>query len=195
MCHSQRKKIKIVGITATFALPQNSIFPSLSLSLSLNTVLCLVMSNSFATPWPEAQQAPLPMEFSRQEYWSGVPFPTAGDLPNPRVKLTSLVSPALAGGFFTTEPPTERWKDTKRERTRYCTRGIHAPFLEKPSALPGVSWQPASPKILIPASGKADWIRGRHLLARSQPHQILSPKNLWLRHKRLNQLAVRGKEG
>ena len=106
MCHSQRKKIKIVGITATFALPQNSIFPSLFLSLSLNTVLCLVMSNSFATPWPEAHQAPLPMEVSRQEYWSGVPFPTAGDLPNPRVKPTSLVSPALAGEFFTTMPLT-----------------------------------------------------------------------------------------
>ena len=105
MCHSQRKKIKIVGITATFALPQNSIFPSLSLSLSLNTVLCLVMSNSFATPWPEAQQAPLPMEFSRQEYWSGVPFPTAGDLPHPGIKPLSPAFPALAGGFFTSGPP------------------------------------------------------------------------------------------
>ena len=104
MCHSQGKKIKRVG---TFALPQNSIFPSLLLSLSLNPVLCLVMSNSCATPWPEAHQAPLPMEFSRQECWSGVPFLTAGDLPNPKIKHTPLVSPALAGGFFTTEPPTE----------------------------------------------------------------------------------------
>ena len=108
MCHSQMKKIKIVVIMATFALPQNSIFASLFLSLPLNTVLCLVMSSSFATPWPEAHQAPLPMEFSRQEYWSGVPFPSAGDLPNPRIKPSSHVSPALAGRFFTTESPTER---------------------------------------------------------------------------------------
>ena len=42
------------------------------------------------------------MEFSRQEYWSGLPFPTPGDLPDLRIKPAS---PALAGGFFTTEPP------------------------------------------------------------------------------------------
>jgi len=42
------------------------------------------------------------MEFSRQEYWSGLPFPTPGDLPDPGIEPTS---PALAGGFFTTKPP------------------------------------------------------------------------------------------
>ena len=46
-------------------------------------------------------QAPLPVEFSRQEYWSEVLFPTAGDFPDPGIKPESLVSPALAGGFFT----------------------------------------------------------------------------------------------
>ena len=46
-----------------------------------------------------------PMEFSRQEYWSGLPFPTPGDLPNPEIKPVSLASLALAGGFFTTVPP------------------------------------------------------------------------------------------
>ena len=45
------------------------------------------------------------MGFSRQEHWSVLPFPTPGDLPNPRIELTSLASLALAGGFFTTEPP------------------------------------------------------------------------------------------
>ena len=43
------------------------------------------------------------MGFSRQEYWSGLPFPSPGDLPNPGIKLTSFASPALAGRFFTTE--------------------------------------------------------------------------------------------
>ena len=47
-------------------------------------------------------QTLLPVEFSRQEYWSGVPFPTPGDLPNSGVEPMSLRSSALAGGFFTT---------------------------------------------------------------------------------------------
>ena len=50
-------------------------------------------------------QTPLSMEFPRQEYWSGLPFPTPGDLPNPGTALTSPVSFTLAGRFFTTEPP------------------------------------------------------------------------------------------
>ena len=43
-------------------------------------------------------------ETSRQEYWSGLPFPLPGDLPNPGIEPAFLVSPALAGGFFTTDP-------------------------------------------------------------------------------------------
>ena len=64
-------------------------------------ISCILL---FATPWTVAHQAPLSMEFSRQEYWSGLPFPTPGDLPDPGIKPTSLESPVLAGGFFTTEP-------------------------------------------------------------------------------------------
>ena len=59
----------------------------------------------FASPWTIAHQAPLPMEFFRQEYWRGLPFPTAGDLPNQGIEPMSLVSPALADRFFTTMPP------------------------------------------------------------------------------------------
>ena len=65
---------------------------------------CSVVPNS-AIPGTIASQDPLSMEFSRQEYWSGLPFPTPGDLPNPAIKLTSHVPPALAGGFFTTASP------------------------------------------------------------------------------------------
>ena len=57
-----------------------------------------------ATQWTLAHQAPLSMEFSRQEYWSGLPFPSPGDLLDPGIEHVSLESPALAGGFFTTEP-------------------------------------------------------------------------------------------
>ena len=49
-----------------------------------------------------ACQAPLSIGFSRQEYWSELPFPTPWDLPDPEIKPESLSSPALAGGFFTT---------------------------------------------------------------------------------------------
>ena len=55
--------------------------------------------------WTGACQAPLSFEFSRQEYRNGLPFPGSGDLPNPGIKPVSLVSSALAGGFFTTVPP------------------------------------------------------------------------------------------
>ena len=74
-------------------------------------LLCSVASNS-VTAWTVAHQAPLSLEFSKQEYWSGLPFSTPGDLPNPRLEPASLVSPVLAGGFFyhrtTWEAP---WKE------------------------------------------------------------------------------------
>jgi len=53
------------------------------------------------TPWIAAHQDPLSMGFSRQEYWSGLHLPPPGDVPNLGIRPTS---PALAGGFFTTEP-------------------------------------------------------------------------------------------
>ena len=59
----------------------------------------------FATPWTVAHQTLLSMEFSRQEYWSGLPFPTPGDLPNPGKEPMSSVSPTLSGRFYTTAPP------------------------------------------------------------------------------------------
>ena len=60
------------------------------------------MSNSFSTLWPVAHQAPLTMGFPRQEYWSGVPFHSPGDLSDAEIKP---IPPALSGGFFTVEPP------------------------------------------------------------------------------------------
>ena len=68
----------------------------------LVVVLLLSRVQPFATPWTVAHQALLSMGFSRQEYRSGLPFPSPGDLPDPGIKPAS--SP-LAGGFFTTQPP------------------------------------------------------------------------------------------
>ena len=59
----------------------------------------------FATPWTVAHEAPLPMGYPRQEYCSGLPCPPPRELPNPGIELEPPMSPALAGGFFTTEPP------------------------------------------------------------------------------------------
>ena len=60
------------------------------------------MFNSFVTPWTVALQVPLSKGFPRQEYWSGLPLPSSGDLPDPGIEPES---PELAGGFFTLEPP------------------------------------------------------------------------------------------
>ena len=59
----------------------------------------------FATPWTVAHKAPLSTEFSRQEYWSGLPFLSPGDHPDPETEPASLASPAVAGRFFTAAPP------------------------------------------------------------------------------------------
>ena len=73
-------------------------------------VLCMLSCLShvwlFATPWTVAHHAPLSMGFSRQEYWSGLPCPPPGDLPDPGIKPTSFMSSALAGGFFI---PSATW--------------------------------------------------------------------------------------
>ena len=59
----------------------------------------------FETLWTTACQAPLSMEFSRQEYWSGLPFPPPGNLPDPGTELASPVSPVLQADSLSTEPP------------------------------------------------------------------------------------------
>ena len=65
------------------------------------TLSCVLL---FAIPWTVVHQSPPSMEFSRQEYWSGLPFPTPGDPPDPGIEPASLISPALAGGSFTAPP-------------------------------------------------------------------------------------------
>ena len=86
---------------------------------------CLFLSHSvmfdFVTPWAVAHQAPLSMGFSRQEYWSGLPFPSLGDLPHPGIDLMPLISPGLTGEFFTTSTTEEAQMDN----TKYL---IHCHF-------------------------------------------------------------------
>ena len=77
----------------------------------------------FVTPWTGTRQAPLSMRFPRQGYWSGLPFPSPRDLPDPGIEP---VSPVLAGRIFTPEPPgksiwvvTGQWFWTEREERFY----------------------------------------------------------------------------
>ena len=72
--------------------------PNSNTNLKESAQLCLL----FATPWTVAQQAPQFMEFSRQKYWSGLPFPSPGDLPNSRIKPRS---PTLQAAALPSEPP------------------------------------------------------------------------------------------
>ena len=75
---------------------------------------CFIHVQLFVMLWTVAHQAPLFMGFSRQEYWSGLPCPPPGDLPDPGVKPVSLMPPTLAGRFFTTSTTREvlyRWRN------------------------------------------------------------------------------------
>ena len=72
----------------------------------LNRVSCVQL---FETLWTVASQAPLSMGFSKQKYWSGLPCPPPGDLPDTEIEPGSLMSPALAGSLFTTRASFAAW--------------------------------------------------------------------------------------
>ena len=117
--------------------------PPLDVSFSLifftpfSVVACMhaqsVVSDS-VTPWIVACQAPLSMGFLRQEYWSGLPFPSPGYLPDPGMEPES---PALAGEFFTTEPPGKPLFPSSKSVPRPCLCPW-PPLL--PSSLPALNW-------------------------------------------------------
>ena len=101
----------------------------------------------FATLWTVAYQAPLSMEFSWQEYWSGLPYPSQVDLPDPGIEPGSLNSPALAGRLFTTratwEAPLTCYLDLKRTPTSIVEKAMaphsstawKTPWVEEPGRL------------------------------------------------------------
>jgi len=92
-------------------------------SLHSNSMhVCSLVAQScptLVTPWTVA---PLSMQFSRQEYWNELPFPPPGDLPDPEFEPKCPASPALAGGFFTTEPPGELSKPVREMLLAYHLR-------------------------------------------------------------------------
>ena len=84
--------------------------PSPEQRMCMRAQSCLTL----ATPWIIAHQVPLSMGFPGQEYWSGLLFPTPGDLPAPGIKPTSLVPPCIADVFFTTAPPGKPTENGRR---------------------------------------------------------------------------------
>ena len=86
--------------------------------------VCTQSCPALAAPWTVAHQSPLSMGFSRQEYWSGLPFSSPGDHPDPGMEHPSLTSPALAGGFFIIVlpgKPRKQWHHLKYQRSYYLS--------------------------------------------------------------------------
>ena len=79
----------------------------------------------FVTLWTVVHQVPLPMGFSRQEYWSGLPFSPPGDLPGPGIEPVSPTSPTLAGGFFSS---SATWVPGRKKHTEIqpCSPGSYS---------------------------------------------------------------------
>ena len=104
-----KEKLNGVGM---HSFPWSSVNMSPSVDHPLFIILLCVLSHFsrvrlLATLWTVAHQAPLSLGFSRQEYWSGLPFPTPGDLLDPGIESLSLMSPVLADGFF---PTSATWE-------------------------------------------------------------------------------------
>ena len=128
----------------------------------------------FVTPWTVAHLAPLAMRFSRQDYWSGVPYPPPGDLPNPRIEPTS---PALQAGSL---PPSHR-ESPQNGNTHHQAQNLSHPP-------PGGTFLSFRPTSLISSSfnssnrpspfhrANPNWVRQRRDCVSSRPRQTKRPK-------------------
>ena len=103
---------------------------------SISCLLCVYAQSlsgvvTLSIPWTVLCQAPLSLEFSRQEYWSPLPFPSPGDLPDPGIKPRSLVSPELVGRCFTTVP-LEALHVYQRKSSQDCYHASYGIFVQIP---------------------------------------------------------------
>ena len=87
--------------------------------------ICFSPVRLFGILWAIACQAPLSVGFPKQEYWSRLPFPPSGDLPNPGIEPSSLISPTIAGEFFIT---SATWEASDLQVNTCCMKGCHLPF-------------------------------------------------------------------
>ena len=145
---------------------KNYILPSFQTEILLNSSLyaCSAVSDS-ATPWIVTQQAPWSVGFPRQEYWSGLPLPPPGGLPDPGIKPASPVAPSLAGGFFTTEPPEKPIKyiqTTEVQKNVFQMIQGYRNVLQQQSNRRSSNLQ--APKIFINTSSTTGWLGMTHAL-------------------------------
>ena len=121
-----------------------------------------------------------PLEFSRQEYWSGLPHPPPGDLSDPWIEPTSLMSPVLAGGFFTTSTTQEAQLisgHTASWVSRYqCHQGVcsSSEYL----LLTVTLWVVIAFRLMAPHSSTLAW----KILWTEEPHRLQSMRSLRVRH-------------
>ena len=99
---NKNKKLILVTLEHTHMWSALNIEHNQAILMIMHNCCLVAQSRLTLLSWTVAHQAPLSVEFSRQEYWSGLPFSSPEDLPDPGIKP---MFPALAGGFFTTEPP------------------------------------------------------------------------------------------
>ena len=110
LCHWSRTVSVVNGIVTLLVTLAVVLWPTASI-IAAAVVSSLSHAQLLAIPWTVAHQDPLSKGFPRHEHWSGLPFPSPGDLPNSGIEPTS---PALAGGFFTTKPtgkPKRYWHE------------------------------------------------------------------------------------
>ena len=101
-CETSQVSRRLIMVEQYFYVQKFASFIKVSWRFSFSLVKLISRVWLFATPWTVAHQAPPSMGFSRREYWSGLPFPSAGDLPNPRIEPRS---PTLQVDTLTSEPP------------------------------------------------------------------------------------------
>ena len=126
----------------------------------------------FLTPWTVARQVPLSMGFSKQEYWSGLPFPSPGNLPDPGIKLMFLLSPASSDRFFTTSATWEAQREYQFSSVAQSCPTLYDPM---DCSTPGF---PVHHQLLELAQTHVHWvtdaIQPSHLLLSSSPAFSLS---------------------
>ena len=123
------------------------------------------------TPRTVAHQAPLYTGFSRQEYWSGLPFPPQGDLPHRGTKPTSLMSPALASRLFPTEPPGTPWTPWQRARLSIIISNQGLQMVRHSVGHTGIIQH-----------GEGHWIN--HLLFWTQAVQLITEMRVFQKHRK-----------
>ena len=152
------------GCLPSLTLTQRQFFKPLPVVVQLLSRVRL-----FVTPWTGARQAPLSMGSSRQEHWSGLPFTSPGDLPDPG---TEPASPALAGGLLTSEPPGKPLQPLDRRSNPHGGASSPLPFTAQ-HRLPGLRSR------LLPVSPPSD------LMTFFFPSMVSSLAAPWTQHSGL----------